>query len=85
MAGQQPARGGAGENINDFMARRRREGAERAPRARAAHEAYGKALRKTRGFHVGHPGFAESLDNRQDVRHFRADGHGAHPLPARSQ
>ena len=61
MAGQQPARGGAGENINDFMARRRREGAERAPRARAAHEAYGKALRKTRGFHVGHPGFAESL------------------------
>jgi hypothetical protein len=61
MAGQQPARSGAGETISEFMARRRREVADRVPRARAAHEAYGKALRNARGFHVGHPGFAESL------------------------
>ena len=61
MAGHQPARSGAGETINDFMTRRRREVADRAPRARVAHEAYGKALRNTRGFHVGHPGVAESL------------------------
>ena len=72
MAGQQPARSGAGESINDFMARRRRELADRALGPRVAHEADGASVvghrsnpgapqSKPATGHVGHPGFAESL------------------------
>lgn len=62
MVGDQPARSGAGENINDFMARRRRAAAGSGPRIQAVgHAPKSKAIRRNPRHRVGHPGFAESL------------------------